>query len=322
MTAGQFREVDQNLLADYVGGALAGTPDEVVVARLIAEDRAWAEAYAALAPAVDEVREALAEWGTNDLAMPPEVVARLTDALATTDPIAAIDASASPPASTPLHGPRVPSQAGRGRPAASGAPPSGPRRPRARARRRRWPQWAGAITAAAAVATFATLVDFDSRSTKFDKSDADTAATQPEVDTLVAPESDPTRRAAKAAAERTVASGTNYMPATLADAIAAQIHITPTPAQQQAAAPLVQTGRAPGLDRLADDHALTACLDEVTRAHGRGPLSIDLVDLAMFEQAPAVVISFVDSTGERWAWVAGPACGSTGADTRYRTRVG
>ena len=37
MTAGEFREVDLDLLADYVGGALDGTPDEARVAQLVAD---------------------------------------------------------------------------------------------------------------------------------------------------------------------------------------------------------------------------------------------------------------------------------------------
>jgi hypothetical protein len=50
---------------------------------------------------------------------------------------------------------------------------------------------------------------------------------------------------------------------------------------------------------------------------------VDLVDYASFEGSPALVVSFVDQAGERWAWVAGPECGQpqSGADTRYSTRV-
>ncbi|MBM0228834.1 hypothetical protein JNW87_28395, partial [Micromonospora sp. ATA51] len=50
------------MLADYVGGALDGTPEQVRVARLVEEDPAWGGAYAALAPAVELVRADLADW--------------------------------------------------------------------------------------------------------------------------------------------------------------------------------------------------------------------------------------------------------------------
>ncbi|MBM0240402.1 hypothetical protein JNW88_30960 [Micromonospora sp. ATA32] len=55
MTTGEFRGVDHDLLADYLGGALDGTPEQTAVARLIDEDPTWAGAHAALAPAVAQV---------------------------------------------------------------------------------------------------------------------------------------------------------------------------------------------------------------------------------------------------------------------------
>ncbi|MDG4834740.1 hypothetical protein O7627_36345 [Solwaraspora sp. WMMD1047] len=81
MTGGQFREVDPDLLADYVGGALTGTPAEATVDRLIAEDPSWERAYAELVHATDAVRVDLAGWAAVPEPMPADIADRLTAAL-------------------------------------------------------------------------------------------------------------------------------------------------------------------------------------------------------------------------------------------------
>ncbi|MEQ4300583.1 hypothetical protein ABNF97_04185 [Plantactinospora sp. B6F1] len=82
MTGGQFGEVDLDLLADYVGGALDGTPEQVEVARLIEQDPAWAEAHTNLTAGLDAVRLDLAGWAADPTPMPAAVLDRLTSALA------------------------------------------------------------------------------------------------------------------------------------------------------------------------------------------------------------------------------------------------
>ncbi|MEE6258461.1 hypothetical protein [Plantactinospora sonchi] len=77
MTGGQFREVDLDLLADYVGGALDGTPDEAEVSRLVTQSPDWAAAYAALTGGLDGVRHDLAALATAAEPMPAAVVDRL-----------------------------------------------------------------------------------------------------------------------------------------------------------------------------------------------------------------------------------------------------
>ncbi|MBM0234634.1 hypothetical protein JNW91_24095, partial [Micromonospora sp. STR1_7] len=81
MTTEGFREVDDDLLADYLGGALDGTPQQAEVARLVDEDPAWAEARARLGAALTQVHADLADWA-DPPPMPPEVVDRLFAALA------------------------------------------------------------------------------------------------------------------------------------------------------------------------------------------------------------------------------------------------
>ncbi|GIG89064.1 hypothetical protein [Plantactinospora endophytica] len=165
MTGGQFREVDLDLLADYVGGALDGTPDEIEIARLVDQDAAWAEAYADLTAGIDAVRLDLADWAATPVPMPSAVVDRLTSALARATPPGA--AHPTPPDSTapvdsstrtdnsttadndaeelvgasaePVDSPEADGDSGSAapdtRPGPSGGAPGGPTRPAGRPRR-------------------------------------------------------------------------------------------------------------------------------------------------------------------------------------------
>ncbi|GGQ45651.1 hypothetical protein [Couchioplanes azureus] len=82
MTGAEFSEVDFDLLADYVGGALDGTPDEAVVSALIVGHPAWRRAHAELSDATAAMTAALGAWGAEPEPMPADVVARLDAALA------------------------------------------------------------------------------------------------------------------------------------------------------------------------------------------------------------------------------------------------
>jgi anti-sigma factor RsiW len=73
--------IDMDLLADYVGGALDGTPEAATVERLIADDPAWAQEYARLSEAVQAVTADLRAYGTRPEPMPVDVVARVDAAL-------------------------------------------------------------------------------------------------------------------------------------------------------------------------------------------------------------------------------------------------
>ncbi|MFF5214133.1 hypothetical protein [Micromonospora sp. NPDC000442] len=96
MSTGEFSEVDHDLLADYLGGALDGTPEHAEIARLVAQDPTWTRAHALLAPAVDSVRTELAEWGEPTLELPPEITDRISAALAAAEPPAAPTAEVTP----------------------------------------------------------------------------------------------------------------------------------------------------------------------------------------------------------------------------------
>lgn len=75
MTGAEFSGVDIDLLADYIGGALEGTPDESAVATLIAEDQAWREAFETLGGRVTFVRAELGRFSPEP--MPADLAARL-----------------------------------------------------------------------------------------------------------------------------------------------------------------------------------------------------------------------------------------------------
>lgn len=325
MTTGAFREVDHELLADYVGGALAGTPDEMTVARLVEQDEAWADAYARLAPAVAEVHAALLAYRTAE-EMPATVADQLRAALAATDaapttegaPAEGVTAGrAARPSVVPAQ-PHAGSRRPGGVPHPAGA---GPGR-----RRRRW-QRVGAPVALAAVAVAAVgLLDLDQLGWGTDAPGSSTS----------------TPEQAAAGGVRTTAppmrTGTDYQREDLAAPLSSPQQYSSQgttesepsgvgTAESEPSGVGVQGDRAAGsigLDRLTDPGALETCLAEIGVEHDAGRLAVEVVDYARFEGQPALVVRFADETGARWAWVSGPECGvpGSGADTRYRTRVG
>ncbi|MFC0507213.1 hypothetical protein [Micromonospora costi] len=346
MTVGRFREVDHDLLADFVGGALDGTPEEADVARLVAEDDAWAEAYARLAPAVAAVEADLARWGEPSAEIPPAVADRITAALAALPPLdggvtgpvpaGAVDPSSAetadgaespdrPDADAAGSGtPRLPAQGGPGRrrpgdgvPRSEPGAPTGPGR-----RRRRVTRIAGPV-ALAAVSVAAVGLGVNYLVGGRHNGESTTAMDRP----VNAPEA-----AGAAGPVRTVGppahSGTNYTPQSLAVTTMADRNDSAAPAAGDGVDTQDSRLPAPGgrdrLARLTDRAALTTCLDEIATEHHAGPLVVELVDYAAFQGEQALVIRFTDGTGARWAWVSGPECGvpGSGADTRYRTRVG
>ncbi|MFG1867918.1 hypothetical protein [Micromonospora arborensis] len=338
MTTEGFREVDDDLLADYLGGALDGTPQQEEVAQLVSADPAWAQAYALLAPALTEVRADLARWAEPSPEMPQATADRLFAALAAAGPMPE-DAStdedtadapevdrpgddATPPV-VPVQGgagrrPAVPTPAGSGRWA-----PTGPGR-----RRRGWAR-RGAPVAAAAIAVVAVALGLNQLS----RNAADTAGSALNH-SVSAPEV-----AAGAAARTTgpaLRSGTDYTPQTLGDAQGADAQSRPAPSRATSSTPDTQPRvdaeedrrQSPdGLDQLArltTEAALTTCLADVAAEHGSAPLVVEVIDYARFQGEQALVIRFTDATEARWAWVSGPECGvpGSGSDSRYSARVG
>ncbi|MER7419997.1 hypothetical protein ABT346_24995 [Micromonospora peucetia] len=355
MTAGGFREVDHDLLADYLGGALDGTPDEELVARLVDEDADWAQAYAVLAPAVADARADLAAWGTPAPEMPADVTDRIVAALAHATSVSPDAASLTPDRSepgsvgpskrtvgheaAPAHGqPAVRVGAAGAVPAqplgGSGRRPAGvPRSEPGRGgitgpgrRRRRWNRLAGPVAlAAVSIAAVGLGVSQLTRNQQMDGA-ADTALPGTASRESVGPAAATPFRIT---GEPSVRSGTDYTQESLA--------VSPSSPQSQpftgrpgGEQPGVQgeggrlPGSATGLDRLTDPAALGTCISAIRAEHGNGPLVVDVVDYARFQGRPALVVRFTDATGAHWAWASGPECGvpGSGSDSRYRTRVG
>ncbi|MEV4117399.1 hypothetical protein [Micromonospora sp. NPDC049645] len=339
MTTEGFREVDVDLLADYLGGALEGTPQQNEVDQLVSADPAWAEAYALLALAVTEVRAELTRWAEPSPEMPQTIADRLvaaltaeppsessTDGEATTTPRADSGGDAATPLVVPVQGgagrrPAAPTPAGSGRGASTGPG----RRQRGWARR-------GAPLAAGAIAVIAVALGLNQLSMR---ASDDSAATSALDHPASAPEG-----VAGAGTVRTTGpalhSGTNFTPQTLGNAYGTSGPSAPGASRA--------TGNAPGgqpevdtkderrrspdgsdqLARLTDEVALTTCLASVAAEHGAAPLVVEVIDYARFQGDQALVVRFTDATGARWAWVSGPECGvpGSGSDSRYSARVG
>jgi hypothetical protein len=281
-------EVDLDLLADYIGGALDGTPEAATVERLIADDPAWIRAYAQTSAALEAVRVDLSTLGAERDEMPAEVLGRLEAAL------------------TPV----LPEEGGTVVQLAA---------------RRRWARRLVPVAVAASVLVCvglgATMLRQGSGS-----NDATTSAAGGAGDSGAAPTAGvmsagegapklapddaraPQLSAPKetAAAPPIVATGADYTRQTVAQLTSGSR--TGVRQDNSDAVP-------PQLTRLTDPAALSACLNAIKRAYAQPDASVRLVDLARFEGSPAVIVLLPDTV-----WVSGPACGQAGADTRYSTR--
>lgn len=295
MSGGRSGAVDHDLLADYLGGALAGTAEEETVARLVAADPAWQQAHSELAFGMNLVRGQLGSLADLPEDMPDDVTHRLLTALGSTE---------RPDGVRTSHGVRTPVRS-TGRAAAN--------------RRRRWQRTVAAVLAAVVVAGLAGWFTVD-RMTDDAVTTADQAAGSAPSAQRVLP--DPAGR-------QQLATGTEYTPSLLAR----------PPARTGAPERRPSPGAAPGaevgggfhanggspLDRLTEPAALDTCLNEIALAQGPNEvIRVSLVDYGTFAGEPVLVVWFSTTDGSRWASVSGPECGvpGSGADTRYRTRVG
>jgi hypothetical protein len=295
VTGQEFSEVDIDLLADYVGGALDGTPEEAVVARRVAEQPAWAEAHAALSEATEGVRASLASWGASAEPMPAEVADRIATALA-----------------------QEPH-----RPALSLVPddPDGPPRTAPRARRR-LPGWAAPAAIAAGIVAIAGL-GLSQADRLSGGGGEDTAAGTADAPAYASGSAEAAPPAAQSAAPPVTVSGRNYLG--LADAVPpAMITSDRASGKDGDDAERQLFGAAAALDRLRDPAARAACIEAIATVHPPGVTSVEVFDLASFQGSPAAIVFFTDRSGARWVWASGPECGlaARGADTRGSAKIG
>ncbi|MET7966026.1 hypothetical protein [Micromonospora sp. NPDC005305] len=322
MTSREFSEVDHDLLADYLGGALDGTPEQATVARLVERDPAWGEAHAALARADELVRADLAGWAAEPgPELPQSVADRITAALAGAGPAPTGDlASDAPePGSTPA---AVPAQPGRGThpSGATGRPGrnTGPGR-----RSRRWTRLAGPVALAAASVT---AVGFGV-SHLVDTGAGQVTGASDSAGSRAGGEAAPLAAGPIQTTGPALHSGTDYTPDAISripGGVAGPSVMASDKASSAGGQDEHRVFESAGLDRLERPEALASCLSEIGTEHRAGPLTVHLVDYARFRGSPALVVTFTDGGGARWAWVSGPECAvpGSGADTRFTARVG
>jgi hypothetical protein len=326
VTGADFTGVDIDLLADYVGGALDGTPDASRVAALIAEDPAWRDAHALLRDGMTEVGDALSQWGAAPEPMPADVVARLAATLGTPGEATASGTPGEATASgTAASGSAGGAAGGRHLTAVreTGVDREVGRRPSIRRRALRW----GAPTAVAATVLALAGVGIaylgGETSSKSDSSasagsamsaqQAEGYASMPSATTITSTDLDynPSILAAEAA---------EPFRAPAADGLSS----APVPPKARPTAPMVSDkSMADALARLRPADALQACLDAIGAENAAGPITVQAVDYARFSGQPALVVRFTAGNG-KWAWASGPNCGlpSAGADKAYSVKVG
>lgn len=312
-------DVDLDRLADYVGGALDGTPDEAAIAHLVATDPQWTRAHAALVAADAFVRADLAVLAAAPEPMPDEVLVRLDAALTAEPPLPRPAPTDSRPRLSVLSGDR-----------ATPSPLSGHRATPSPARRR-WRMIVGA--AAAAIVLGLGAVSLTPALRGGGAGDAKVAASDLAGRAPTPLPSDAGPASTYAAAD-VHASGSDYTADTLAALGGASISArgsdsTKVESRPNALdTPAQPTGRPTEvpepLRQLTQPDVRAACLKALVAQYGGAPA---LLDYARYQGSPALIV-LIDGAqgviGRKWVVAVGPKCGAGGAvtDQRYSARVG
>jgi hypothetical protein len=278
VTGAEFRGVDIDLLADYIGGALSGTPDESAVSTLIADDPAWRAAYESLSGGMAAVQAELGRFEAEP--MPADVAERLDEAFAT------------PPRLTLLIDPD----------------PVPVEQPAKRSRRMRWAT--PIAIAAGTVALVGFSLDYIAGRESSRSDSASSAGFADSGESTAQKEAAAPAQASQAGGFTLMATGTDYSASTLTDMASQALSAT---ASDVPRLPAPDQGGAEGvLGRLRGASALDNCLNEIASANGVGPITTQTVDFARFDGAPAIVVRFTAANGA-WAWASGPSCGAPGS---------
>lgn len=308
MTGADFTGVDIDLLADYLGGALDGTPDAARVAALIVDDPAWRDAHALLSVGMAEVGEALHAWGAAPEPMPADVAARLDAALG------------EPAEAAPAPGRHL-----------SAVPETGvdhqtARRPRSWRRTLRW----GSPVAAAAAVLGLAGIGLSYLNTGDSTSSSDTAASS--AGSGLAAQAAPEAAGVPGTAKIT-STGIDYGPGTIAGETAEPLRApdaskaSPRSSRQVGAVPssagVSDQSLADPLARLRPQSALQSCLDAIAAENDGGQITVQTVDYARYSGNPALIVHFTAGNGA-WVWASGPGCGALGVgpSTLYSVKVG
>jgi hypothetical protein len=303
MTSDEFGEVDIDLLADYIGGALDG-PGETEVARLIADDARWRETYELLLPAMAAVGAELTALAPEP--MPADLASRLETSFASS---IASPTTIDPVLAEPAEPHLVPSS---GRHLSS-VPGTGVDRP---ARKRKRLRWAAPIAVAAGVLAFAGFgVDYLAGQSGVSEDAASTAGGSAEnAAPMIATDSGGSGLVAAPREDQITSTGIDYGAAQLRQGLAAKETSRAGASSPEPAFSADDSGLA-GLGRLRVREALLACLEAISRQHDQGPIEVQTVDYARYEGTPALVVQF-RANGATLVWAVGAECGtpSAGAD--------
>ncbi|MBM2616895.1 hypothetical protein JIG36_15155 [Actinoplanes sp. LDG1-06] len=277
MTGAEFSGVDIDLLADYIGGALEGTPDESAVATLIARDSAWREAYEQLSGGIDVV---VAELGNLPAEpMPDDLAARLDGMFA---PV---------PQLTVVRG---------------DAPEGG--REKKRGRRMRW---ATPIAIAAGFIAFVGFgADYLAGQSRDDSADSASSAAGSAEKTTALADSGP--GAAVTSTGTDYNRATLAAPPQVTPMSAPRSEQAFGSEEDQAQRSSSAISGDPALSRLSARAALEECFAAIQQENG-GVISVQSADFARFDGAPAVIVRFSGAGGEQ-AWAVGPDCGARAGD--------
>jgi hypothetical protein len=317
VTGTDFEDIDLDRLADYISGALDGTPDAAAVADLIATDPRWTRAHAALVAADTLVRADLAALADHPEPMPDDVMARLDAAFAAEPP---------PTGATPDRKPQLSMLPG-GRATAT---PSAPRR-----------RWRSVVGVAAAIVilgigaiTLAPRLSQNSTSTA-SRSDAGKSVSEGAgAPPAAAPGASSSYAYGTAGTPGINASGSNYTAESLSalggatgPAITGQGDSAKSnrpnalEAPSQSAVPITAVPEA--LRPLAQPDARDNCVKAILKEYGG---TATLLDYAQYQGSPALVVVIDGAhgiSGRKWVVVVGPKCGTGGAiaDQRYSAQL-
>jgi hypothetical protein len=329
MHSGYAGDVDLERLADFVGGALDGTPEADAVRHLIETDPGWRSAHTDLAAAMVTVHADLAALGAGPAPVPPDVAARLDEMLRRPRGTSQDEPEQ---ASGPAVDGRRPSG---GRHASDGRRPSGGTGPGrdggqrpARAGMRRLRALTGLSAAAVVIVVgFGLLLALPQLNSKqVNQNSAPGSAQQQDSAGGAAQPNEPGVQTAVVL----LASGRDYQPNGFGSLA--------TPTAQAPAAPGANSdtqtvegkglsresaGSPPELARLLDPVARNACLAAITAKHGG---VAQTVDYAHFNQSPALIVVLNGSRtggGAQWIVVVGPNCGQPAGliDELYNGRL-
>jgi hypothetical protein len=276
--------VDHDLLADYVGGALEGTPEQGRVADLIAASPEWCRAADELAAALHGVQHDLDVLRETAEPMPADVAARFEGLF-------------DGPRRDPLES-RVVTQRSK----------QSKRSKRSGQASTVWKRWAAPVAIAAAALGLYAIVQVPSivaPTTMQDSAGSRGNAEMPEQAAAAPQVPVPT-----AVTWRSYDRGNLQSSLSMRSGYGTDAQLPPA-----ASAATTKTDSAPmPLQRLTDPVALQRCLNAVTAVL---PGRVEFVEYAYFEGSPALVITITSAVGQS-RFVAGGNCGLLGPDEKFQ----